>query len=318
MSSLDAFLGPYTAPIQPPAEPDVTGLGVYAPTTGLLAQHVHHLSASSLGMVLRCPRQFYRRYILGEKQRPGESIVIGSFFHETLDWNYKQKVESHTDYALSDAVQYLQDEAVPKVIEEEGGVDNILWDSDLDTARSDAERITSAYYRHVVPRIQPVGTEERFEIRVPGVEVPIIGYVDVKSGTEVEMDTTSVWVPDRILDTKTGKQATRTVKPSWQLQGRLYAQAQNLPVEYHSISRAKTPTIVTALESEGMVVPVPSEAQIRNMNHTIKVAADYIEYLLATFGVDEEWPALGAVPDFTRNMLPCNFCGWREGCPAWA
>jgi hypothetical protein len=256
-------------------------------------------------MVLRCPRQFYRRYILGEKQQPGESIVIGSFFHETLNWNYATKVASHTDQPLSDAVQYLQDVAVPQVIEAEGGLDNILWDSDLDTARTDAERITSAYYRTVVPRIQPVGTEERFEVRVPGVEVPVIGYLDVRES-------------ERIVDTKTGKQASRKVKPSWQLQGRLYAQAIGLPVEYHSVSRAKTPTIVTALESADMVVPVPTETQAANMRRTILAASEYIEYLLGAYGVEQEWPALGAVPDFTRNMLPCDFCGWREGCPAWA
>ena len=40
----------------------------------------------------------------------------------------------------------------------------------------------------------------------------MIGYVDVQDA-------------DRVLDTKTGKQASRKVKPSWQLQGRLYAQA---------------------------------------------------------------------------------------------
>jgi hypothetical protein len=89
-------------------------------------------------------------------------------------------------------------------------------------------------------------------------------------------------------------------------------------VEYHSVSRAKTPTIVTGLESEDMVVPVPTVAQAENMARTVKAATDYIEYLLGTYGTDTEWPALGAVPDFTRNMLPCDFCGWREGCPAWA
>jgi hypothetical protein len=55
------------------------------------------------------------------------------------------------------------------------------------------------------------------------------------------------------------------------------------------------------------------------MENTIRAAAAYIEHLIATYGTTEnEWPALGAVPDFTRNMLPCDFCGWREGCPAWA
>jgi hypothetical protein len=177
-------------------------------------------------MALPAPVQ--RRYLFHEKQRPGESIVIGSFFHEVLNHNYEQKIASHADIPLSDAVQYMGDVAVPKVIEQEGGEDNVLWDTDLNTAHADSERIMSAYYRLVVPRIQPVGTEERFEIRVAGVDPPIIGYVDVRG-------------EERILDTKTGKQATRKVKPSWQLQGRLYAQARNMPVEYHSVSRPRHP-----------------------------------------------------------------------------
>jgi hypothetical protein len=295
MSSIEVFLGTPPPEEQPP---------IPIPRT-LIGQHLKHLSASSIGMALRCPRQFQRRYLFGEKQRPGEALVIGSFFHETLDFNYKQKIESHVDYPLSDAVQYYGDVAVPKVLEQEGGADNIEWDTDVNAAAADGERIMSAYYNLVVPRIQPVATEERFEMFFPGVEVPVIGFVDVRDA-------------GRILDTKTGKQASRKVKPSWQLQGRLYAQARQMPVEYHSISRAKTPTIVTALESEEMVVPPPTEAQARNMEHTIKAAADYIEYLLATHGPEDDWPALGAVPDFSRTLLPCNFCSWREGCPAWA
>jgi hypothetical protein len=265
---------------------------------------VRHLSQSSVGMLFRCARQFQHRYLLGEKERPGEAIVVGSFFHEALDHNYAQKITSHTDLPLSEVVSYLHDAAIPKVLEQEGGVENIRWDTNLDTARGDAERITSSYSRLVVPRIQPAGREDRFEMQVEGVPVPVIGYVDV-------------WEEGRTIDTKTGKQAASKVKPSWQLQGRLYAWATGRPTEYHSISRAKTPKIVTALESEAMIVPVPTPQQVGNMNHVFALGAAMISFYYSQFG-DGEWPANGAVPDFTRNMLPCDFCGWRQGCPAWA
>ena len=261
MSSIETFLGTPPPETQPPLpEPQ-----------SLLGQHLHHLSASSLGMVLRCPRQFYRRYILGEKQRPGESIVIGSFFHETLDWNYKTKIASHTDQPLSDAVQFMQDVAVPKVIEEEGGVENILWDSDLDTARSDSERIMSAYYRSVVPRIQPVATEERFEMFFPGVEVPIIGFVDVERGkTDMDIEGTSRCPSHhRYQDGQAGHAQGQTVLAA---SGPPVRAGPPLPVEYHSVSRAKTPTIVTGLESADMVVDIPTDAQARNMERTVKAA----------------------------------------------
>ena len=267
-------------------------------------EQVGHLSASSIGMLFRCPRQFERRYLHHEKERPGESIVVGSFFHEALGHNYQSKIKTHEDLPLSEIISYLHDAAIPKVLEEEGGVENIRWDTDLDTARSDSERITSAYARTVMPRIQPVGTEFKFEIPVKGVPVPIIGYVDV-------------WDAERTIDTKTGKQAASKVKPSWALQGRLYSWATGRPTEYHSISRAKTPKIVTALESADMVVPVPSAMQGAHMNHLFRLAAAQVAFYYETYG-DEGWPASGAVPDFTRNMLPCDYCGWRKGCPAWA
>lgn len=265
---------------------------------------VHHLSQSSIGMLFRCARQFERRYLHGEKERPGESIVVGSYFHETLDYNYAQKITSGADLPLSEIISYLNDAAVPLVLEQEGGVENIRWDTKPDVARADAERITAAYAKAVMPRVQPIGREFKFEIPVEGVPVPIIGYVDV-------------WEKGRTLDTKTGRQAVKKVKPSWQLQGRLYAWATHRPTEYHSISRAATPKIVTALESDEMVVDVPSPKQAGNMLHLFRLAAAMISFYYSQFG-NEGWPANGAVPDFTRNMLPCDYCGWRSGCPAWA
>ena len=266
-------------------------------------EEITHLSQSSIGMLFRCPRQFERRYLHHEKERPGESMVVGSFFHETLDHNYKQKVSTHVDLPQSEIIQFLHDAAVPKVLEEEGGIENIRWDSSLDTARSDAERITAAYTQTVVPRIQPVGTEFKFEIDLDTVPVPIIGYVDV-------------WEEGRTVDPKTGKQAVTKVKPSWRLQGSLYAWATGRPTEYHSISRAKQPRIVTALESEAMVVPVPTPGQAGHVEHLFRLAAATISFYYSMYG-NEGWPATGAVPDWTRNMLPCDYCGWRKGCPAW-
>jgi hypothetical protein len=270
-----------------------------------LTAHLRHLSASSIGMLMRCPRQFQHRYLRGEKERPGESLVVGGTFHEVLEWNYRSKIDSHVDQPLADAVQYFHDVAVPKVLDESGGKDNVEWNDTPEAALSDAERITSAYYRNVVPRIQPIQTEMKFTLEIPGVEVPVIGFIDVQED-------------ERVIDTKTGKQASRKVKPSWMLQGRLYSFATQKPTEYHSVSRAKTPTIVTGLESADMIVPVPSEGQMENLSGLVNTAADLLRHFLVTYGTEQEWPTWGAIPDFSRNVLPCDFCGWRQGCPAWA
>ena len=264
-----------------------------------------HLSASSVGMLVRCPRQFQRRYLFHEKEKPGESLIVGTTMHSTLAWNYATKVSSGKDQPVADMVQYLNDEAIHAAIKEAGGIDNVRWDSDPETARSDSERITSAYYRQVVPRIQPVAVEEQFTLNFESVRVPVIGYLDTRES-------------ERVLDVKSGRAVTRKVKPSWQLQGRLYSLATRLPTEYHSVSRAKTPGIVTALESEDMVIPVPSDGQVAEMARTLEMASATISYYWERYGMDQDWPTLGAIPDWSRNVLPCDLCGWREGCPAWS
>jgi len=288
MTSLETFLGHAKAEAEP----------------GLIAQHLPHLSASSIGMLLRCPRQFQRRYLFGEKEKPGENLFVGSSFHGTLEWNYEQKIESHEDHPLTDALQYLHDKAIPDTLEEQGGEAEIVWDSDIEKAKADLTRITQAYYSRVVPRIQPISAEEKFSLDFDGVEVPVIGYVDLEDA-------------DRILDTKTGKQASRKIKPSWNLQGRLYTYARKKPTEFHSVSRAQTPTIVTALESSEMTVPLLTDGQYREMEYLVNTAADCIRHFLTVYGREQDWPTWGAVPDWTRNMLPCDRCGWRKGCPAW-
>ena len=262
-------------------------------------------------MFRRCPRQFYMRYVLGKKERPGEPLVIGSAFHGTLEFNYKQKITSHEDRPLSEIIEYLQDAAVPKALDEAGGEDEVRWDDESDAtggvarARSDAERISSAYHQVVVPRIQPVALERRFEWQPAGFPIPVIGYLDTITDTS------------RIIDTKTGKQVSRKVKPSWQLQGLTYANAWGMPVEFHSISRAKTPSIATPLESEEMVIS-PNKQQEENLVKLMRLVLDQIEWYWNRYGPDEEWPATGRMADWSQNLLPCNMCAWKKDCPAWA
>lgn len=270
-----------------------------------------HLSPTSLGMFRRCPRQFFMRYVKGQKERPGEALVIGSIFHETLEWNYTQKIRSHVDRPLSEVVEYLGDAAVPKVIEEAGGKDEIRWDVGgdttlaLDRARDDALRMTGAYHATVLPRIQPVAVEQRIEWQPTGFPLPVIGYLD------------TITDDHRILDTKTGKQVTRRLKPSWNLQGLVYSNARGMPVEFHSVSRAKTPAICTPLESEEMVIE-PNLQQAQNLIRLMRLLLDQIEWYMNRYGTDEEWPATGRLADWSQSMLPCNFCGWKSDCPSWA
>jgi hypothetical protein len=308
MSSLDQFLGGGVSPLNGlavspiPAQETVEEI-----IERLWPDGLRHLSSTSIGMFRRCPEQFRHRYVKGEKERPGEGLVIGSMFHDALGWNYGLKIDSHEDRPTNEVVQYLQDESIPKVLEENGGAEEISWDSDdaakgVEIARRDSERILVRYHETVVPRIQPVAIDEYFAIEDPSLPVPIIGYVDVRD-------------EGRILDTKTGKQSVSKLKPSWQLQATLYGAATGLPVEYHSISRAATPKITTALESDQMVFR-PDEVKTRNVINSAAQIAAMIGWMYTTYGPDETWPTMGRFADWSMSFSPCTNCGWRKVCPA--
>ena len=164
-------------------------------------------------------------------------------------------------------VEYLQDVGVPRCSRKQGGADEISWDSNdpvkgVDLMRRDSERILIHYHEDVVPRVQPIGLEEQLFIRTPRSWSRSSATSTSAAGYALEMDTETEWVADRIIDTKTGKQSVSKLKPSWLLQATIYGAMTGLPVEYHSISRAKVPKITTALESSDMVF-TPSRSRPR-------------------------------------------------------
>lgn len=273
-----------------------------------LDNRIAHLSASSIGMFRRCPEQWRQRYVLGKKEPPGEALTIGNFFHETMQFNYSQKTWSRTDRPLSEMLTFLQDEAVPRVLEAAGGVNEISWDLEdkwkaLERARADSNRILSNYHAQVLPLVQPFETEQRLEWHITGVPVPVIGYLDVVAeGPE-------------IVDTKTGKKVSNKVKPGWMTQGTLYASWSGIPVAYHSMSRAGK--IVTPLQSPELLV-LPNQKEAVNLAETIKTMIHMIETLYENPGPDRPWPTWGKFADWSMSTLPCGYCGYRKDCVAWA
>ena len=266
---------------------------------------IAHLSASSLGMFRRCPRQWQQRYLKGRKEPPGEGLIVGNFFHETIGHNYQSKITTHEDRPLSELVEYLEDKAIPKVINTAGGVGEIRWDDQpekaLEKSRSDSRRMLGTYHTTVLPRMQPVAVEQKIEWHIDGVPVPIIGYLDTI-------------LADRVVDTKTGKKSVTKPKPDWHLAADIYSSNIGRTIEYQSISRVGK--ITTALESEELLI-TPSQQRARNLIGTIQKMARQIQWMYDTYGPDEDWPTWGRYADWSMSVLPCNFCGYRKDCPAW-
>jgi len=95
--------------------------------------------------------------------------------------------------------------------------------------------------------VQPIQVETRFEVDIPGVAVPVIGYIDVNEAL-------------RAIERKTARAKTVVVKPGWRLQGLVYQYAKRQPVDYHVSVKTKTPAVYTADTEPGCASSTPARS----------------------------------------------------------
>lgn len=255
-----------------------------------------YLSASSLKMAMRCPRQWQERYINNRKEKPGAAATLG-----TAEWgahvlNYTQKMTSGVDLVdIDDAYATSWDEAVEK----NGGIGEIQWNADSKWTDVQAlgRDMARVYHAQVSPRTEPVAVEQKIEFKIPDLPVPLLGYIDL-----VKMAST--------VEHKTGKSLSKP-KMEWLFQQRIYSAHTRLPGEIHLVTKTKQPKVVTPLESPEMFVPV-NDIQIKATEKLVAKAAWTLNHYYATYGPDEPWPQHGVIHDWA-----CNWCAYRGNCPAW-
>lgn len=139
-----------------------------------LPDGLDHLSASSINMYLRCPRQWWYRYVLDLRIPPDGGLVVGKGVHTAAEEGMKGKMISGED-PEPEASATLAAEAVAaecatgEVRYEEGQTTGQLVDK--------ASRIASAWAEKAAPKSDPGEVEATFEKQIAGVKV--IGRLDV-------------------------------------------------------------------------------------------------------------------------------------------
>ncbi len=278
---------------------------------------VKHLSATSVGMFMRCPEQFRHRYVLREKERPGAALVVGRGFHFANETNFRQKLESKKDLPLDDVVGAFH-AGWDTEIEKLGGVDEIQWDDRIkpDTLRTRGADLVKGYHTQVSPKIEPFTVEQEFNLQIDEVPVPFNGYLDLEAAIwpspeelwNLEEDSTIESALSRsVIDYKTANKAQRTMKPEWKLQARLYQLQTGLPVEYHVAVKTKDPVILTPVDAPELRLE-PTDSALSITTSLLQRISRQIAWHWHEFGPDQAWP--GAI----THPWACNFCGFRPSC----
>jgi hypothetical protein len=282
-----------TPSIPPPSETPEAQFGPRGRAEG--ERSWDYFSATQLGTFMRCPETYRRRYVLGEKERPGQALLWGSVDHKGAEHNLRQKIESERDLPESDVLDFF-DHAWREKLDEEGGEGEIVWDDKPGAVKTTAAKLVGLRHREVMPLIQPLKVEAEFMLDLPGVRLPIKGFIDA------ELDS-------HVVDWKTTKRAEAlSRKPDWRLQMLLYAVQTGKPVHVVQSVKTQTPKVDTSKAS----VSAPTKHGAEVVARIVKNAIDQIDYFLATFGTHQPWPT--QTPGYGHA---CSWCGYRPTCFYW-
>lgn len=291
-------------------------------------ENVEHISASSLKTFVRCPEQFRRRYLLGEKQPPAAAHLWGRADHAAIELNFKQKIESHVDLPLED-VQLAFATTLDEEVAEAGGLNELLWKPDergskkkvmADVKDRGVAGVTE-YHRVASPIVQPEAVEESFVIppeRI-GTPVEIHGRVDLlaaASGGSV-LDVTDLSgepatvLPRRIVDRKTAAKKASKLNAEWSMQAAVYQLAFWLPHEWQVTVKTQKPYVMVGDEHLMMKA---SPYRKRWVERYVLTLVKQLAWCYVEFGAEQPWP--GAL----MHDWACApaYCGFRATCPWWA
>jgi hypothetical protein len=151
-----------------------------------------HVSPSQLDMYFRCGEQYRRRYVLGEIVPPGVALVKGSAVHKAAEINYRQKVESHVDLALSDLTEAAAADVTQRVAAEGLMLTPEESSAGLSAVRGEivdrAVSLVGVFHSQVAPQVQPALVEKFVTIDLPSCSHNLLGRLDVTDADDLIRD----------------------------------------------------------------------------------------------------------------------------------
>jgi hypothetical protein len=194
-----------------------------------------HLSHSQISLLLRCPRQYYYRYIEKLKSPVGGALILGSSYHRALETNFLAKVKDGKDLGVSVLFDAFDAEWNSRLAHDE-----IDWQDDSPGELKDVgKQLVDVYMHNAAPFVMPVEVERKFSVHLPELEgYTLDGIIDLITDAGV------------VVDHKTAARAKSQDDVDQDLQPYAYATAMltdpaldEIDFEFHTAIKKKSPEI---------------------------------------------------------------------------
>lgn len=132
-----------------------------------------YISVSQINSYLRCPAQYFFRYIRNIPSPPNRALTVGKVVHAANELNYRQKMNTGVDLPLADIQEYT-------AAQFESQIPLTEWNGeDPGQAKDEAIILASLYHTEVAPAVMPVSVELRVEVEFENAPYTLLGFIDL-------------------------------------------------------------------------------------------------------------------------------------------
>lgn len=152
---------------------------------------MEYVSPSQVNTFYKCGEIWVQRYIHKRKVPPGIAALAGQGMHSAAEANYKQKIITQEDLPIDDIkdaaatgfMSRLQRDGVFVARDDMPSAKKILGEG-----KDKAVRLAAFAREVVMPNVQPVMVEEKIRIAVDGLDVDVLGIIDVTDNNGMIID----------------------------------------------------------------------------------------------------------------------------------
>jgi hypothetical protein len=163
---------------------------------------IEHLSYSSITAYLDCPENWRRKYIAKEPTKSSPALVFGSAFHSTVE-----QLVCKPDTNVVSLWMESWNAALKK--------EEVFWGTDTpeEICNEGIRMFSNKNLLDEIKKLKPgkdehgEKIERKVELRVPGVPIPVIGYIDIilADGTPADFKTSAKsWTEQKATDSLQG------------------------------------------------------------------------------------------------------------------
>lgn len=120
--------------------------------------HLPEYHQSSIGMFLKCPRQYMYRYLMNLVLPPKSALTLGRAVDSAVTHNFTQKIETEKDLKVTDVLDVYSSTFDKEAKDTE-------WEGEDPGEQKDlGYKMLNVYHEVAAPKIQPATVQDAFRI----------------------------------------------------------------------------------------------------------------------------------------------------------